>query len=249
MKSVKDISPEEFEEIEAYLNGELSGPAAADFREKMQADPNRAAKVHEVKLLITGIREADLLEKMEQFHQPLSAQAEDDVNKDTRPSFTWKKLGIAASVLAVVALGFWWMTRNNNTTENLFAAYYKQDPGLITSMAPGRHYEFEKAMVDYKNGEYNKAIGAWESLYQTDADNDTLSYFLGVAHLGAGHTDTAIAYLQQNTQKETNTFFPEACWYLGLALVKKEELALAADYIRKSGNDRRDELLTELNKN
>ena len=40
--------------------------------------------------------------------------------------------------------------------QKLFAQFYQEDPGLITAMSSEGQYEFDRAMVDYKSGNYWK---------------------------------------------------------------------------------------------
>ena len=130
----------------------------------------------------------------------------------------------------------------------MYSEYYKPDPGLITAMGVSDNYTFEKAMVDYKNGDYDKAIKGWLSLKSNQATNDTLDYFLGAAYQASGQYDTAIPYLEKIASEKENTFNKDACWYLGLALLRKGNKELAATYIQQSGYPQSPELLNALNK-
>ncbi len=63
----------------------------------------------------------------------------------------------------------------------------------MSAMGIGDNYLFNKAMLDYKTGNYKKAIDEWSKLKTSMPQNDTLNYFLGAAQQADGNSAAAIA--------------------------------------------------------
>jgi tetratricopeptide (TPR) repeat protein len=113
-------------------------------------------------------------------------------------------------------------------------------------MSATDNYAFEKAMIDYKKGDYPAAIQAWDSLKKRQPANDTLNYFLGAAHLANKNHGQAVTYLKSVTASATSFFKGDAYWYLGLALLKEGKTEEARAAIQQSTNLNKKELLKKM---
>lgn len=237
MKFQHNISEEELEKIEDYLSGALTSADKAAFETALQTDNSLQQKLDEVKLLRIGIAESFLVEKLNAFH-PQKEQA-----PVRTMNTTMRRLLVAASILLVVLTTAYLLLFNKSNDEKLYAKYYSADPGLPGNMGGATNYTFDKAMLDYKNGEYAKAIEAWKNL----PSNDTTVYFMGMAYMATGNNTAAIEQLTQSTAKPTNEFYKEACWYLGLAYLKAGDRTKAIVFIQQSDNPGKTDLLKALN--
>ena len=243
MNRNEDISQEEWERAESYLLNTLPPDERTRFEQKLSADEALRASLAELRLLLMGVNETVLHEKMQSFHQALPATA--PARQMNRYRFSVPVWIAAASVVLVLLLAGWFFLLKEKSHERLFADYFKPDPGLITAMSATDNYVFEKAMIDYKQGNYAAAIQAWDSLQKLSPENDTLTYFLGVAHLANKEAASAIPYLQQATVKES-FFQDDAWWYLGLALLKEGEWEKAIQVLEKSTHEGKEGLVGEI---
>src|SRR5690606_23244373 len=107
--------------------------------------------------------------------------------------------------------------------QKLYAEFFVPDPGLPTTMSSTNNYTFFDAMVNYKQGDYKTAIKKWETLEAANTENDTLIYFLGVAHLAKGNTEDAISYLEKSKDFKDSVFKNDAYYYLGMAHLKNNQ--------------------------
>ena len=113
-------------------------------------------------------------------------------------------------------------------------------------MSTSTYYDFYDAMVNYKRGDYKTAISKWKKLEVNKSDNDTLTYFLGVAYLADKEVDLAIPYLTTASKSKESVFYDDANYYLGLAYLKKENNAEAIHFLKRSSVDKSRKLLEEL---
>ena len=241
-----DITPEELEIIERYILKQMSQGEYEAFTKKLKEDNSLNEKVNTVRLLLVGIEEAELADKIEDFHKGLPFSKQNKASPLAR-IFSMKKWLVAASVIVLVGLGSL-LFFNPFHTNSLFNKYYKPDPGLITTMGNSDNYLFDHAMIDYKTKNYDRAIAAWEKLLATKPENDTLNYFMGSALLAENKSEEAIAHFQKVISNPRSYFLNDAYWYLGLALVKQQKTQKAIPFIEKSDHQNKEALLLKLQK-
>jgi len=237
-----NITQELLEFVERCLNKTATNEELQKFESKLENDSEFKTQVEDIKTLLFGIESQALKEKLDDFHQEFN---ETKKNKSVPVKFLpFRKIAVAA--ILVIALGSFWFL-SSNTNEKLYAKYFSPDPGLPTMMGENQNFEFYDAMVNYKQGEYTKAIKKWMPLLVNAPKNDTLNYFLGIAQLANKHEKKAIEYFKIVTQLETSTFKNDAYYYLGLAYLKADNVELAKKYLTFSTVDNSKKILIELN--
>lgn len=226
------ISLEEWEEIEAYLNGSLSTEQLQVFEQRLQSENNLFAKVEKVKLSLLTVEEAGLRADLETFHARLKTKPVVSITTHKKNNLT-KWLAIAAVFIAIAVTTVLYLQQPNEH-EKIYSSFYKPDPGLSTTMSETDNYEFEKAMVDYKTGNYEKALAVWQNLLKQNPQSDTLNYFVGNALLAEKNEKVAIKHFESVLKYTNSGFIGEAYWFLGLIYLKNEEREKAIEYLQKS---------------
>jgi predicted Zn-dependent protease len=242
---IKDISQEEFERIEAYLNNSLSKEDLLIFENRLQNEEGFAAKVEDIKTVLTGIETQALKEQLNEFHEDIITQEKETIQFNPKvKSLQWRKIAVAAALI-IAAGSFWFLNRNSN--DQLYANFYSPDPGLPTTMSSTDNYEFYEAMVSYKQGHYKDALNTWTNQLKTKVDNDTLNYFIGSALLADKKENDAISYLKEVANNDDSVFKNDAFYYLGLAYLKNNNKEKAIEYLSKSDFTKAKDLLKKLN--
>lgn len=237
-----DISPQDVERIEQFLSGAMQPDDAAAFEKELENDKLLQDKLKEIRLLQLGISQAEIKNQLPVYHAALPSKKGKIISLRSR----WM---LAACSILVIALAGWWFLSSESSYDKLYSQYYSPDPGLITAMGPSSNYNFERAMVDYKNGDYQQAIDAWSLQEKEQPASDTLLYFLSMAHMAAGHNEQAITYIEKTLTQTQSVFYKDACWFYGLMLIKKGTPDKAKIFIEKAGRPESAALLTALNKN
>ncbi len=240
-----NISPEELESIERYLLKQMPGDEYNAFTKKILNDTELQNKINSVRLMLVGIQESNLSQKMEEFHKEISSP-EKKLNPSSGNVFNMNRWLVAASIIVLLGLGALLFLNKFNKPERLFSDYYKPDPGLITAMGTSENYLFEHAMIDYKTKKYDNALKTWKELLKSNPANDTLNYFIGSAFLAKNKSDSAVYYFQKVIANPGSYFFNDANWYLGLALVKQQKSQKAIPYIEKSNHQNKEKVLRKL---
>ncbi len=222
------ISQQDFELIDRFLNKNLNKIEIANFEKRLLSDKTFNQNYKEQKLLSNAIEEQVLSNKLNHFHEKATSKV---VSINNSPSSKYRKLAIAASIAIIIGLGGFWFYNQPTSNQKVFATYFKPDPGLATTMGTTTEYKFLDAMVDYKQGNYEKAIKKWEPLSKNNPTNDSINYFMGVANLANNDANSAIKYLIPVSKNEVSVFNKEANFYLGLAYLKIDNVELAKKYI------------------
>ncbi|MBV7269876.1 tetratricopeptide repeat protein [Winogradskyella luteola] len=241
---INDISQEEFEKIEAYINGQLSNEDLLEFENRLKNENHLATKVEDIKIVLTGLETQTMKEQLDEFHNELSSnQDKTVVNQPKVRRFNWKRIAVAA--ILIIGLGSFWLF-GGSSNERLYAKYFTPDPGLPTTMGSNDNYEFYEAMVDYKQGDYKGAISKWESLRNLKPQSDTLNYFIGVAHLASKNEKIAISFLEDASKNPEFALKNDAHYYLGLAYLKAGNTKQAKVNLKKSSSENSKEILAKI---
>lgn len=238
MSTEQNMYEQHFDEAERFLRLQMSPEEAATFERRMLADDRLREQVEELRVMILGIQESALHDRLNDFHGALPVQME------TRSkSKSWLA---AASIVVIIGAAALWYLVPGNKNERLFSEYFHPDPGLMSAMGASENYVFDRAMIDYKTGKYDEAIKAWLTLQQSNPASDTLNYFIGAAYLAMKNSKTAQTYLQKVTGATGSVFADEANWYMGLALLKENERERALPYIQRSSHKEKETLIPKL---
>ena len=236
----KEINDQETQElIDAYLLGNLDTNVLSDFEERMKIYPDFRARVEEQRLLLKSVEEYSLRNSLDEYHNSIE---EEPQKKWLSPGW----LAIAASFLILIGVASWAILKSGKSSEKVFAANFKPDPGLPTTMGTSSEYEFYYGMVNYKRKEYAEAISRWEPIYGANPENDTLVYFLGVANLAEGNVRQAKKYLQLAKKKTESTFYEDAKYYLALSLLKENNIEEARETLKNSSSSANISLLQQI---
>lgn len=220
-----DISPEELEEIEAYLDGTLDGNALQLFEQRIGTDPVFERKVAEVRQLTIGIAEAALQQKLPAFHALVSTPGK------TVPLY--RRWWVAASVLLIAAAASWLLWPRGDSNERLYSTYFSPDMGLpVTMGSDSANYLFNDGMISYKEEQYATALSIWEKVADAQGDNDTLRYYRGMAQLNQQHIVEAERLLIPVSTNES-TFADDATWYLALIRLRSGDRTTATELLKR----------------
>ncbi len=247
MKYNHNIPEDEFILIEGYLTNSLGAEERVAFEKKLLQNSDLQQKINELKLLLLGIQETELKTRLSEFHQGL-AITNSSLSIKVSKNLNFPRMAIAASVLVLLSMAIWGIWFRQPLHQKLFSRYYSPDPGLATVMSQSDSYDFEKAMVEYKNEEYQKAVEAWEVLLAKKSGNDTLIYFIGSAQMAMEQYEKAGKNFEQVAGLSSSAFQRDACWYMGMYYLRENQKRKAIEYLTQSGYPEATALINEINK-
>lgn len=232
-----------FERTESYLMQKMTNEEHQVFEKELTTNGQLYNYVQETRLLILGIKENGLRNNIDSWHKVFAN------NKPAKKvNLSLPRWLAAAAIITVIGLGAWFVFFNKNQHERLFAQFYKPDTGLVTAMSTTDQYEFDRAMLNYKTGNYDKALQAWQTLLLSKPGSDTLHYFIASSYLATGNEAKALASFKKVEENSNSYFLKDTYWYIGLLLVKEGREAEAKSYLQKSNHWQKDKLIESLKK-
>ena len=251
MNSTHNITPEEWDRIETWLEQKDIPGEALLLKEKLLQIPNILQKIEHIKKVREEIEDSIRQSKIKEFHQYASVDEKNSgikniSNKKIKLNLFWPAIAIAA--VMILFIGIVRMIDHRSTPEKIFAKNFKPDIGLPLKMSKTSDLGFYEGMLDYKQENYTEAIAKWEVLLQANPGNDTLNYFLGVTNLALGNATKSMEYLDNQERFQQGIFKEDAAWYAVLAKIKVAKYEEAKILLENNPSVRNKKLLKELDK-
>lgn len=238
-----NILPEEWNLIEDYLNQKSDIDTASVMNTELTLIPNLEEKIAHIQKVNEEIEDSIRQSKIKEFHEHLPvAENHTTVLKQKDKKTKFSPIWYAMAAVLVMLLGIFWMM-DTNSPEKIFAENFKPDIGLPLKMGTANSYTFYEGMLDYKEGNYKDAILKWQVLRKETPENDTLNYFLGVAHLAQGNAPKALDYLENQENFQQGFFEEDAAYYAALAKIKEGKFKDAKALLNKNPSTRNTKLL------
>lgn len=266
------LTAEQYELIEAYLNGRLASADRAEVEADRRNDPEFDREIRIQQELREGFKTIRLEERLQTARQRYQARTEQvepkrsTVSTNQPKQIRWGWSGVrtwaaAASVVLVVGVSVWvfWQRDESQVTETAYTQNYQPDPAdfvaraLPAELKPTDRIALEKGMQSYNQGRYRDAIRLLKAVAEGDSSLTIANYYLGISYLTTPEVDKAIRYLQV-AQRSTNRMLRQkAQWYLALAYLKKADrsqtessLRIVADDAQSPYHQRAEALLEQL---
>lgn len=241
MSKELNISPIEYELIEAKLDGTLNEEQLQALRELEAQDADWSLKVEEVKTLRQDLESYLVKAELDKFHE----EAYPEKTPKTRKLPQWI-YAVAASITLILVgwISFQFLFVESN--EKLFTTYYETDPGLITAMSGTDSYEFDRGMVDFKEGKYEEALALWQPLLEENPTGDTLLYFVAMANLELENYSESQESLELIIKGNPSEFKQDAVWYLALLYLRNGQTEKAKGLFSNSNKPEAKEILEKL---
>lgn len=192
-------------EIDQYLNNELTDVEMATFEKKIRRNPNLKKEVNDLRLLRLGIRESTLQDKVKMLKQYdaeefVSNNENTSQGSNVRTLLFSKILGVAASLIVLVGAFWVWNTlESGNTSGDIYAEYFEPYPSdvVVSRSASSQETLIQNAHGAYQNENYKTAAPLFEKLYEQDRDTMSL-FYAGISYLGYKDYENAKRILNQD---------------------------------------------------
>jgi TolA-binding protein len=232
-----------YEIIDQYLAGELTGEELVAFEQQMQSNPALVNEVQLYKTLGGEIKQVNQTDKNEEnLHRSIS-NLNKEYFKPKAPIVKMKKIwwmGIAAAVAAIVLLLVQPFAGEKFDNEKLFAHYSANTDELSSVQREGTdNPELVNAAELYNSKQYQLALPLLEKLVTAYPDDKDLLLAKGVSVLQNGKVESAIPIFNAISSTET-VYKNSALWFKALSLLKMNKLAECVTVLRSlsTGADR-----------
>ncbi|MEX2591744.1 MAG: tetratricopeptide repeat protein [Anditalea sp.] len=234
------------EKIDKYLNGELDEKERQAFEAEINADKELAKEVEMNRIVNEALKNKDVLSFKEDILETMAAVNKvsesvtvgfDEIGRDHPKKYSRKIgptiLGIAATVLLLIAAVFVFRHFNAPTSVDSLVADYLDEPYKGPPFYRGPEETIAPWVINYEKGDYQEAKTALEKIVASGGTNPEASFYLGLCYLYQENPDPQNAVSQFNKVLDSdNRYREQALWYLGLAYTLADQHELAAETLR-----------------
>lgn len=213
--------------IDRYLDKDLSGPELNWFEKELDSNSELQAELKLQKELNEALGQDDILDLREKLNAIHEMVDHEPTRKRIKRTFSGNWAGIAAaSVVILVAIGFLLSNFMNpkQTAEELFNQHY--EPYVVPTnyrSAADINIVFHKALIEYKNHDYQKALQLFEKVLFEDESRMDVTLLTGISNLEIENYNGANNSFQKVINHNDNLFIEQAEWYLALCYLKTGE--------------------------
>ncbi len=229
--------------IEKFLGGKMTDEEKKAFAEKRLKDQELNLMLHDMDLLVEGIKLSATKTSKEEKQQRLkffdeimkmeerASEEEKSAPRHAKIVPIYRKasvLAIAASVVLVMTVGIYSVQNRAPLNERLYTAYFEpfDAPGIGLTRGNSEVSLKSKAYQAYDNGNFELATSLFEKVVAEDIDIASVDLCLGNAYLIQGKTDKAEERFTHVLTKH-NELITQAKWYLALTYLKQSRLEKA----------------------
>ncbi len=208
------MSPELIENIERFIDGELSRDVL-----NMFATENNIDRLEEKIDWVRNSRVAVEAEGLKNQLHDLFGQEKAQPAKIRKLGFSRISWAVAASIL--VLIGGYWMINTSSSDDNLFAQFEYKDAGLPVVMGQSKDYQFDDAMTYFIEENYTVAENKFS---QIGNPSDTVIYYLGASQFYSGNSEAANKNLTMVASNINSGFQEKSEWLLLLNALKAKNI-------------------------
>jgi hypothetical protein len=243
--SLQEIQKTEFhstsriEDIEGYLNGELSDEHLASFELELESNRGLISEVDLIRNIDRALQESDVM----QLRSKLGTIARESASeKQTERSLSLSgryinRRVILSSVAAslILLLGITGLLSRQASQKDLYQKYYTayQTTGINRSESLSADQTLTMAMQKYNNQEYESALGLLQEVISRDQNNMVGHFYRGVSLQQTGKYQNAIKEYETVIVDKDNLFVEQAEWYAGLCYLQTNENKKAYKQFKK----------------
>ncbi|MEO1448129.1 MAG: tetratricopeptide repeat protein [Bacteroidota bacterium] len=226
-----------FDQVEAYLDGELDAEARTRFEAALQQDSELAAEValaEDTRRLLVFATQQEYKEKL----RAIDADMEAKTTPVVRPLWqrSWAQAAAAAVLLLIISsvLLFRGGPSSQALAQDSFTPYmdmisYKGSPAIDEDSL------LLQAMYAYNTQDYKTALQGFEQILQTNPTQVSARFYQAQSYLALNQPLPALAVLQKLPQD--GPLAEATQWYMALAYLMQDDQANAKQLFAEMAQD------------
>jgi len=215
------------EEIEGYINNELSEQEMALFETELTNNKALNSEIDLIRNLDKALQENDIM----QLRNNLSNISADNIKeRQSERSIVVKfrprknTLSIAAASL-ILLLGITGLLSRYSSEDNIYQKFYNryETSGISRSSNAMNDQALALALQKFNNKDYISALNLFQEVISKDQNNVVGHFYSGVSLQELGKYKNAIDEYEVVVNETDNLFIEQAEWYIGLCYIQTKE--------------------------
>jgi len=216
------MKPNLVEQIEKYLNGELTSEEFSEFEKRLENDSEFAREVLlyiNVDKAISEINVIDLRMKIHDIYEKINSQKQ--VRHQLFP-LKWQYLAAAATITLIVSMGVSIIGKNRINNDELLDKYYSayEAEGIVRGASDNVSKFYQDALNAYNRHDYKTSAIKFKEQLDEDFTNIQCHFYYGISCFEINDIREAIKSFQLIIDHNNNLYVEQAQWYLGLCYLK-----------------------------
>jgi len=209
-----------YDNIEAYIQGDLNEKEVKAFEHALQQDHDLASEYQLRKDIEDALMDEDILELKDQMQDIMK-------EKETSPLIWFKRKAVmgalvGALLLSLGSLGYF-AARNNQapTTDQVFEKYYQPYSVTITDRSASAELNslLTTAMQKYKDREYTQALQLFQQVLE-QRDDVAANLYSGISYMEIEKYKKASESFDKVIQDNDNLYVDQARWYMSMCYIR-----------------------------
>lgn len=213
--------------IDRHLTGRATDSEQQEIKKRMETDPSFREKYRDTE----RVKQLVVAHERQQVWKKLAAEEKQFQASGRAGSSAPRFVYYAAAALVVVAMGISWYWLKPDANSQLMAEYYQPYDELSFPKSRGGgelEAAVQQAVELYHEKRYDEVI---QLLTDLDGKDDRAYFVLGLAQIGAGQYERALANFNQVSEQFDQ---PDVYhWYKGLVLLQLGKVEECKTEIRK----------------
>ena len=221
-----------YDNIEAYIQGDLNEKEVKAFEHALQQDQHLASEYQLRKDIEDALMDEDVLELKDQMQDIMK-------EKETSPLIWFKRKAVmgalvGALVLSLGSLGYF-AARNNQapTTDQVFEKYYQPYSVTITDRSASAELNslLTTAMQKYKDREYTQALQLFQQVLE-QRDDVAANLYSGISYMEIEKYKKANKSFDKVVKDKDNLYVDQAKWYMSMCHIRLGNIEEANDILQ-----------------
>ena len=224
------------EELENYINSELSNEELASFEAELTSNQKLMDEIGLIKNIDLALSETDVMRLRNNLQNIASEIA---ANKQTERSFVGKfkaKRIVLSTVAAslILLLGITGIM-SRQSQDDIYQKFYNryEATGIVRSANLTANKTLSEALQKFENQDYNAALNLFTEVISRDQNNMVGHFYTGISLQETGKYQNAIKEYETVIIDKDNLFTEQAEWYIGLCYLQTNENKKAYKQFKK----------------
>jgi tetratricopeptide (TPR) repeat protein len=229
---------EKYTLIEKYLAEEMQGEELKNFEAQLQTDDKLKEELglhRQVAETLKGEKVHELRNVLNDIDENWNVSTKKDSAKIVK--FNFRRILTIAAAVALLVIGYQWLTNSNLPSEELYASNFETYPMLLNQRSAEENnaspVTYNNAITFYNKKEFTQAEAAFSKLLQDQPDNVSFQFYQANILLASQNAAAAIPIFQKIIDGNNPLFEEQARWYLSLAYLQLDQKGNAKALLEK----------------
>ncbi|WP_163717942.1 tetratricopeptide repeat protein [Mangrovibacterium lignilyticum] len=216
------------EEIDQFLNMELSEDELASFESELSNNPDLVAELELFKEIDSALEEKDVMglrDKLDRISKDIIKEKRKERSFIARiPNSRIAVATIAASLILLISITSLLSRHQVANERELYSEFFRpyEATGIFRSNNSNLDSKISIALHKYNEANYAEAVQLFNEVLQSDSSNPVGNFYQGMSYQGLGEFNQAISSYNEVIKAKNNLFMEQAEWYTALCYLQND---------------------------